>query len=140
MLDAVDMVADAEQALAKFRRAMIVFILIMIILAGAAYGVWTHGYNHADAKWVSTHNKQVKALNKKIAKLEGDSKEEADKLREQVATLQTKLTKISSKAPIIVAHDHKGDVLKCEGKEVVPYLGSDFTDVWNRLNEEGAMK
>ena len=140
MIEAVEAVVDSQVAVAKLRLHMLCAAVGLVILAAAAYAVWNHGYDFADAKWVKTHNKQVKALNDKIAKIESTSKTEADNLRKDVAVLEAKLAKVTSAAPIIIAHDAKGDVLKCDGKEVVPYLGSDFSKVWNQLNEEGAMK
>jgi hypothetical protein len=110
------------------------------VLSAIGYGIWHHGFKAADSQWVTAHNKEVAALNKKIAGIESSSHTEAEKLRAQVSELQAKLDKVKAATPIIVAHDIKGEALKCDGKEVVPYLGSDFTKAWNNLNEEGAMK
>lgn len=139
-MNVIEAALDAEKDVKKFRQYMLIAILIMVILSGAAYAVWHHGYKFADSKWVTAHNKEVGELNKKIKGIEDSSKTEAENLRKQVTELQAKLEKIKTAAPIIVTHDVKGEVLKCEGKEVVPYMGSEFSTVWNRLNEEGAMK
>lgn len=137
---AVEAAVDGQVAIAKFRFRMFCAVLILVFFSGMAYFVWHHGYDFADAKWVTAHNRKVKELNDKIERLENLSEKEASTLRTKIVELEKKLSKTVDNAPLIMAHDQHGDKLKCDGKEVIPYLGPDFGKVWNRLNEEGAMK
>ena len=121
-------------------KEILLALLVTFILYRIYDWIYQSGYDKADAVWIEKHNKEVKILNTKIAKLEKDSKSEATTLKAEAADLKVKLNLLSASFPAIVAHDSKGEKLKCEGKEVVPYLGSDFSNSWNRLNEEGAMK
>lgn len=141
-VEAVEAAIETEKAVAKFRKMMLCALITLAVLAAAAFFIyrWGYngGYNSADTKWVASHNKEVEALNAKIAALEKSSRDEAGTLRAQVMELKAKLDKTPVKT--IVLHDSAGKVMQCEGKDVVPYLGSDFTDAWNKYNEEGAMK
>lgn len=124
----------------KYWKHIIGVLLLLYCLYSIYNWIYQSGYEKADAVWIEKHNKDVKTLNEKISKLERDSKKEASTLKAEAAELKTKLDLLSASFPRIVAHDSKGEKLKCDGKEIVPYLGLDFADSWNRLNEEGAMK
>lgn len=126
--------------LRKEWKAILLAFLVIFILSWIANSLIEYGENKADAAWITKNNKQVKALNEKIARLEADSKKEADKLKEDKLDLEKRLAAVLAEGPKIVLRDVQGKPLKCDGKEVIPYLGQDFTDQWNRLNEEGAMK
>lgn len=124
----------------EYWKQIIGALLLLYVLYSIYDWIYQSGYDKADSVWIEKHNKDVKALNEKIEKLEKDSRTEASTLKAEAAELKVKLDLLSASFPDIVAHDSKGEKLKCDGKEVVPYLGPDFTKSWNRLNEEGAMK
>lgn len=102
---------------------------------------YSRGYEIADAKWITQNDKQVRELNAKILKLEEASRAEVLQLKTEAIELRKRLENLSASFPIIIARDSYGKALKCNDQEIgVPYLGFDFTESWNRLNEEGAMK
>lgn len=137
----------ARQSLKSFIGMSLEFILThWKILLLAAVLIYTHvkfynaGFDSADSHWIKQNNRQVKVLNDKIKRIENDSSAEAKALRAKATELEARLATLTASFPTIVAHDASGQVLKCEGKEVVPYLGPDFTESWNRLNKAGELK
>lgn len=137
-------ISAAKKLISKYLWHIIAAVVVLVLLY-TGYSMWRksiydEGFAAADKVWVDKYNKEIGTRNKRIAALEKSSKEEADEHKKAKAELEKKLTAALKRTPTIVTHDSKGQVFKCEGKEVVPYLGPDFTDAWNRLNEEGAMK
>lgn len=129
---------------AKHKQTVHIVALVIALLAAMCTFFYNRGYDNgyssADDKWIKSHNTNVKKFNKRVGEIEKTSREEASTLREENAQLKTRLAKMVNAAPTIIVRDAKGEAVKCEGKTIVPYLGSDFTREWNRLNEEGEMK
>lgn len=115
-------------------------VLLIVVLVVYSRNVYNLGYSAADTAWIAENKRQVNALNESIDKLKYDSEQEAKALRASAVDLKARLDLLVISFPTVVAHDSQGNILKCDGKEVIPYLGPDFTDSWNRLNEEGKLK
>ena len=115
-------------------------ILILVLIVAALIKSHNIGFESADNYWIKENNRQVKLLNAKIARIETESAAEAKTLRTEASDLRERLRLMNASFPTIVAHDISGKVLKCDGKEVVPFLGPDFTESWNRLNKAGELK
>lgn len=123
----------------EWKLILLCFIAIYLLQL-ACNKLIDYGFNKADAIWIEKNNKQVKQLNDKIADLEATSRREADRLKTEKAELTERLNAKLAEGPKIILRDVQGKPLKCDGKEVIPYLGNDFSEMWNSLNEEGAMK
>lgn len=115
-------------------------ILAIVLLCLYTYATYDFGFNQADKKWIAYHNKEVKELNGKITKLETDSKTEAKKLKADAASSQWALEALAKEFPTIIAKDKDNKPLMCNNKPVSVYLGSDFSDAWNKLNTKGEEK
>lgn len=108
---------------------------VIVTLANISY---KRGIEEADGLWIKKNGEQVAAFNAKILRIETDSKTVAEKLKEANKKLEDRLDDVLKAGPKIVVRDVKGVPIRCDSQDV--YLGKDFSDRWNRLNEEGAMK
>lgn len=125
---------------AKIILRLVITALVLLVIGVIYTAGDRNGYARANDAWVTKHNRGVSALNTKIELLEKLSAKEAKGLREANSDLQKRLDAAVSKTPVIIMRNSEGEVVKFNGKEIVPYLGKEFTDAWNRLNEEGEMK
>lgn len=124
----------------KILLRLVITALVLIVGALIYFAGDSNGYDRADAAWVTRHNQGVSALNTKIESLEKLSVTEVKDLKEANADLQKRLDSEINKTPTIFMRNSEGEEVKYDGKKIVPYLGQEFTDAWNRLNEEGEMK
>lgn len=128
--------ADALEFIVKYWKQLL--LLLLLFLFGMT--MRSCGYNDADAKWVKYHNEQVRLHNKKVTKLEEDSKRETKALKEDAQASKWALQALAAEFPPILAKDKSGKKLMCDNKPVSIYLGSEFTDAWNELTKAGELK
>ena len=115
-------------------------LLFLVLLYIYSSLVYDFGFNSADKGWIDFHNRRVKELNDKIARLERESKAEAKTLKADAAAAQWSLEALAKEFPKMTAKDKDNRPLTCNGQTVTIYLGSDFSKAWNELNDKGAEK
>lgn len=118
----------------------VVGVIIGVLLAFGflgSVGSYFYGRQSATEEAQQRYDKALADHNDQMRRILSNSSQEAAHAKQQLEAADARLNVLMENLPKMYARDKNNVViLDKSGKPVEPYLGSDFSEAWNKIREE----